>query len=168
MITPDEKPPVRPSWDVYFMEMARSASRRSTCPRAPGGGIGCVITAGRRVLSTGYVGSLRGQPHCTEVGCLIDPATGGCMRTVHAEQNAVLFASREELSMATAYSTLSPCWTCFRLLVQAGVTRIVFAQEYRLGVALQAETAHACGVRFEHLDESGLLVPLGSRVSPTP
>lgn len=137
------------------MHLAVSIRRRSTCPRAPSGGVGCVLVDGdRHVVGTGYVGSLRGQAHCTEVGCMIDQQTGGCVRTVHAEQNAILHSlglvrQHMELASATAYVTLSPCWACFKLLVQAGVGRIVYAEEYRTGVGLQLEHATYCGVRFE-------------------
>lgn len=84
------------------------------------------------------------------VGCLIDPVAGGCVRTIHAEQNAIIHA-RTDLRGATAYTTLSPCWICMRLLVQAGISRVVYRDEYRLGVEWQKTLAEATGVELVHM-----------------
>ncbi len=142
--------PSRVSWDTYFLNIARVVATRSTCLRVPDG-VGCVLVApDKKILATGYAGSLRGQPHCTDagVGCLIDPQTTGCIRTVHAEQNAIIQAA-QPLAGATAYVTLSPCVPCFKMLAQAGVRRIVYAKEYRTGVDVQRQLAAGMDVVLE-------------------
>ena len=141
---------MRPSWDEYFIQIAQVVATRSTCNRKQ---VGCVLVRDKRILSTGYGGSIRGQPHCTDVGCEIDPATGGCQRTVHGEMNAIAQAARNGVSTegATAYITLSPCSWCFRTLVNAGIVRVVFAEEYR--VPLSRELATSCGVEVLLLED---------------
>lgn len=151
----------RPSWDEYFMEMAISASRRATCPRKS---VGCVLVRDRAVLETGYNGSPPGKPHCTDVGCEIEPdgkqlhenistalsvycedgdwwdpierasqkTIKHCTRTIHAEVNAVAQAAKQGQSTdgATAYITCEPCYACSKILLSAGVTRVVFKEPY--------------------------------------
>ena len=118
----------RPSWDSYFAELAKTVATRSTCNRKH---VGAVIVRDRNILSTGYNGSIRGQPHCTEVGCLIE--NGHCVRTVHAEVNAVLQAAKHGINIdkSTIYTTASPCWYCFKMLANAGIVRICFSEMYR-------------------------------------
>ncbi len=123
----------RPSWDEYFMTLAVIASSRATCNR---GRIGCVFVKENRVLSTGYNGSPAGQPHCIEpgVGCLQDERGAGCLRTVHAEQNAIAWAARHGIPLAgsTCYlSSYTPCLACANLLVQIGCVRVVYRTLYR-------------------------------------
>lgn len=117
---------MRKSWDSYFLDMAKTASERATCDRAK---VGCVIVNNKRVISTGYNGSVQGTPHCDEVGHLLNDE-GRCIRTIHAEQNALLQADRQYLMGATAYVTHEPCEICTKLLVQAGITRVVFLRRY--------------------------------------
>jgi dCMP deaminase len=122
----------RPSWDEYFIEIALNVAKRSTCNRKQ---VGCVLVSkNKHIIATGYGGSIKGQPHCTDVGCNIDEKTGGCIRTVHAEMNAIAQAARNGASTedSTAYTTLSPCYWCFKTLVNAGITRIVYFEEYRI------------------------------------
>jgi dCMP deaminase len=140
----------RPSWDEYFLSFAITAAARSNCLRVPAG-VGAVLVKDHQILSTGYAGSLRGQPHCTDVGCLIDSKTGGCVRTVHAEMNSILQAATHGVCIegATCYCTLSPCWDCFKALVNGGIDRIVYSTEYRV-IERQREFSQACGVLFEH------------------
>lgn len=118
----------RNDWDSYFMEIAQKVSERATCPRKH---VGAVIVRDRIVLSTGYNGSVRGEAHCTEVGCMMED--GHCVRTVHSEANAIIQAARTGTSIdgATIYVTASPCWYCFKLLANAGIKRIVFGEIYR-------------------------------------
>ncbi|MBP1621531.1 MAG: dCMP deaminase, partial [Acidobacteria bacterium] len=87
----------RVSWDRYFMNLAVQAATRSTCPRKE---VGAVIVRDKGILATGYNGSLRGLPHCTEVGCLIE--NGHCVRTVHAEANAILQAAKHGVRIEDA------------------------------------------------------------------
>lgn len=118
----------RPSWDEYFMDLAYTVSKRATCPRKR---VGALAVHGRRVLVTGYNGSLPGAPHCDDVGCAMED--GHCVRTVHAEANAVMQAAAYgvRLEGCTVYTTASPCWPCMKLLMRAGTKRIVYAEEYR-------------------------------------
>ena len=118
----------RPSWDEYFAILAKHVASRSTCTRKK---VGAVIVRDRNILSTGYNGSIVGQEHCTEVGCLIE--NGHCVRTVHAEVNAVLQAAKNGINInsATIYTSASPCWYCFKMLANAGIKRIAFSELYR-------------------------------------
>jgi dCMP deaminase len=117
---------VRKSWDAYFMSIAEKAAERSTCDRA---NVGCVLVKENKLLSTGYNGSIKGHDHCDDIGHLLNDQ-GRCIRTIHAEQNAFAFADREELKGSTAYVTHEPCENCTKLLVQAGIIRIVFKKKY--------------------------------------
>lgn len=121
----------RPSWDEYFLEIARLASTRATCPRRR---VGAVLVRDHRVLATGYNGSIHGAPHCDEVGCLIVRRDGreSCVRTVHAELNAIIQCAVNGVSSlnATMYCTDFPCVSCAKAMVQAGVVRVVYLAEY--------------------------------------
>lgn len=114
----------RPSWDEYFMRIASDVATRATCLRRH---VGAVIVRDRRILSTGYNGSPPGQPHCTEVGCLMEE--GRCIRTLHAEQNAIIQAALHGVSThgSTLYGTCRPCHVCARMIVGAGIGRVVFS-----------------------------------------
>jgi dCMP deaminase len=118
----------RISWDRYFMNLAVQAAARSTCPRKS---VGAVIVRDKAILATGYNGSLRGLPHCTEVGCLLE--NDHCVRTVHAEANAILQAAKHGVRIegADIYVTSSPCWNCFKLVANAGIERILYGEFYR-------------------------------------
>jgi dCMP deaminase len=118
----------RVSWHRYFMNLALQAATRSTCPRKS---VGAVIVRDKAVLATGYNGSLRGLPHCTDVGCLME--NDHCVRTVHAEANAILQAARHGTGIegADIYVTASPCWNCFKLIANAGIGRVFFGEFYR-------------------------------------
>ncbi|MBL8609009.1 MAG: dCMP deaminase family protein [Myxococcales bacterium] len=119
---------VRASWDEYFMNIAREVATRATCDRKH---VGAVIVREKAILATGYNGSIRGMPHCDDEGHLMED--GHCVRTVHAEANAIVHAARHGVSIADAsiYVTASPCWACFRLIANAGIRRIVFGEFYR-------------------------------------
>ena len=112
----------RASWDEYFMSIAQVVATRSTCPRKY---VGAVLVRNRTILSTGYNGSIRGMPHCSDVGHMMED--GHCVATIHAEANAIIQAARNGVNIegATNYVTASPCWNCFKQLANAGVTRIV-------------------------------------------
>ncbi|MCG6949768.1 MAG: cytidine/deoxycytidylate deaminase family protein [Acidobacteria bacterium] len=118
----------RVSWDRYFMNLAVQAATRSTCPRKK---VGAVIVRDKTVLSTGYNGSIRGAPHCTDVGCLMED--DHCVRTVHAEANAIVQAARNGIRLEDAhiYVTASPCFSCFKLIVNAGIRVVHFGEFYR-------------------------------------
>jgi dCMP deaminase len=109
------------------MEIARTVATRATCPRAS---VGAVLTRERRILTTGYNGAPRGVAHCTEAGCML--VDGHCQRATHAEANAIVQGALHGVSLegATAYCTHQPCSGCSKLLISAGVVRIVYADAY--------------------------------------
>jgi dCMP deaminase len=116
----------RKSWDEYFMDIAETVSTRATCNRLH---VGCVIVKDKRIISTGYNGSVSGKEQCDEVDHLYNDQNR-CIRTIHAEQNSLLFANRDELKGATAYITHYPCENCAKLLVQSGIKRVVYKHTY--------------------------------------
>ena len=118
----------RPSWNEYFLNIAHELAKRSTCERAQ---VGAVIVLEKRILTTGYNGSPRGLPHCTEVGCLMD--NGHCVRTLHAEQNAIIQAALHGVITegSTIYVTHQPCFICAKTIINAGIKEIVYDKEYQ-------------------------------------
>jgi dCMP deaminase len=118
----------RADWHTYFMNIARQVATRSTCDRKH---VGAVIVRDKTILSTGYNGSIRGLDHCDDVGHLMD--NGHCVRTVHAEANAIVQAASQgvRLEGGEIYVTASPCWNCFKLIANAGIRRIHFGEFYR-------------------------------------
>ncbi len=118
----------RASWDEYFMNIARVVSSRSTCDRKF---VGAVIVRDKTILSTGYNGSIRGMPHCTEVGHMMEE--GHCVATIHAESNAILQAAKNGVAIdgASIYVTASPCWNCFKQIANSGLVRVVYGEFYR-------------------------------------
>jgi dCMP deaminase len=110
------------------MNIAREVATRATCDRKF---VGAVVVRDRSILATGYNGSIRGLPHCDEEGHLMED--NHCVRTVHAEANAIAQAARNGVRIegASIYVTASPCWGCFRLIANAGILRIVFGEFYR-------------------------------------
>jgi dCMP deaminase len=118
----------RASWDEYFMSIAQVVSSRSTCPRKY---VGAVIVRNRTILSTGYNGSIRGLPHCSDVGHMME--AGHCVATIHAEQNAILQAAKNGVMIdgGAIYVTASPCWNCFKACANGGIQRICYAEFYR-------------------------------------
>ena len=144
----------RPSWDEYFMELANTASKRATCDR---GRSGCVIVKDRQLLVTGYVGSPSGLHHCDEVGHLFRKTieadgriTTHCVRTVHAEQNAICQAARRGIALdgATLYCRMTPCRTCAMLIINCGIKRVVCERKYHTG-AESEELFRQAGVQLE-------------------
>lgn len=129
-------PHTRPSWDEYFMNIAELVGSRATCDR---GRSGCVVVRDRRMLVTGYVGSPVGQAHCDELGhemhtVINDDNTESkhCVRTVHAEQNAIAQAARMGIALdqATLYCHMTPCYICAKILINAGIKRVVALKDY--------------------------------------
>jgi dCMP deaminase len=149
-------PDARPTWDEQFLEMAALTARRSTCHmvsqnRKPP--VGCIITLNNRIVTSGYNGSLPGGEHCVGPGGVghdfglgpgLEPGHR-CKRAVHAEQNAIADAAKRGVSVdgGVAYVTRVPCWACLKLLIAAGIGRIVCARDYK-----NAEKAGAFA--FEH------------------
>jgi len=118
----------RVSWDEYFMNIAAVAASRSTCPRKY---VGAVIVRDRTLLSTGYNGSIRKMPHCSEAGHMME--NDHCVATIHAEANAIIQAAKNGVAIdgSTIYVTASPCWNCFKTIANAGIRRIVYGEFYR-------------------------------------
>jgi dCMP deaminase len=128
----------RLEWDRYFLKICRVVAERSTCTRAR---VGAVIVRNRMILATGYNGSPAGHPHCTEVGCLVVTSRNSdgqdeenCIRTIHAEINAIAQAAKNGVSIdgADIYITHSPCMHCLKVLLNTGIRRICFEKEYKL------------------------------------
>ena len=117
----------RPSWDEYFMSIAFEVAKRSTCPRAQ---VGAIVVRDKRILTTGYNGAPSGLPHCAEAGCLM--VGGHCARTLHAEQNAIIQAALHGVSVAggTIYITHQPCLICAKMIINAGMKRVIYGGEY--------------------------------------
>ena len=118
----------RVSWDVYFMNIASEVATRATCDRKH---VGAVIVRDKTILSTGYNGSIRGLPHCDDVGHMME--NDHCVATIHAEANAIIQAARNGVRIdgATIYTTASPCWPCFKIIANSGIARICFGEFYR-------------------------------------
>ncbi|MGO9480181.1 MAG: deoxycytidylate deaminase [Candidatus Kryptoniota bacterium] len=119
---------VRANWSEYFMGIAAQVSTRSTCDRKH---VGAVIVRDKVILSTGYNGSLRGAPHCDDVGH--DMENGHCVRTMHAEANAVAQAAKNGVNIDNTeiFVTASPCLNCFKLIANSGITTIYYKEFYR-------------------------------------
>lgn len=117
----------RPSWNQYFLKVAMLVSERATCPRMH---CGCVLVRDKRILATGYNGSIPGGEHCNDVGCWI--VDNHCIRTIHAEMNAILQCSVHGVSTkgATAYVTNMPCTNCSKALIAAGIKEVVIFSDY--------------------------------------
>jgi dCMP deaminase len=110
------------------MDIATQVATRSTCDRKF---VGAVIVRDKTILSTGYNGSIRGMPHCTDVGHMME--NNHCVATIHAECNAIIQAAKNGVSIdgATIYVTASPCWNCFKTIANAGIRRIAYGEFYR-------------------------------------
>jgi dCMP deaminase len=126
---------IRPSWDEYFMKIAMLVSERSTCLRHH---VGAIIVKDRRVLTTGYNGSAAGTKDCLELGCLrnqLNIPSGErheICRAIHAEQNAIIQASRhgENVMDSIIYCTHSPCIICAKMIINAGIKKIITYSDY--------------------------------------
>lgn len=149
---------VRPSWDEYFMEVMEAISKRATCDR---GKSGCVIVKNKQILVTGYVGSPKGLDHCDEVGhqfkkMLNEDGTISehCVRTVHAEQNAICQAAKLGVSIdgATVYCRMTPCRTCAMLLINCGIVRVVCERKYHAGAETE-EMFKKVGIKLEFVHD---------------
>ncbi len=145
----------RPTWDDYFMELANSVAKRATCDR---GRSGCVIARNKQLLVTGYVGSPSGLAHCDDVGHQMKKVihedgsiTSHCVRTVHAEQNALCQAAKLGIPVAgaTLYCRMTPCRVCAMLIINCGITRVVCERKYHAG-AESEEMFRLAGIALEY------------------
>ena len=119
---------MRKTWNEYFMDVAELVSTRSTCDRLH---VGAVIVQDKNIIATGYNGSPKGMPHCDEVGHEME--NGHCVRTTHAEQNALIQAAKHghKTNESTLYITHSPCYTCAKLIITAGIKNVYFKNLFR-------------------------------------
>ena len=148
----------RPTWDEYFLQIMDMVGTRATCDR---GRSGCVIVRDKRIVTTGYVGSPIGMPHCDEVGHEMHDVvhedgtvSKHCVRTIHAEQNAIAQAARIGISLdgATIYARMTPCYTCAKMLVNAGIKRVVAREDYH-SASKSKEIFKKTGVKFDLLNK---------------
>ena len=135
------------SWDEYFMNIARMVATRATCDRKH---VGAVLVRDRTLLSTGYNGSIRGLGHCSEEGHMMEE--GHCVRTVHAEANAIIQAAKNGVRIdgGELYTTASPCWSCFKLIANAGIASIFYGEFYREERIF--EVTRTLGIHLEHIE----------------
>jgi dCMP deaminase len=149
-------PYIRPEWDEYFMDICDVVSKRATCGR---GRSGAVIARDKQILVTGYVGAPYGLPHCDEAGhklkqMLHDDGsiTTHCVRTVHAEQNAICQAARRGIAIdgATLYCRMTPCRTCAMLIINCGIIRVVCQKRYQ-DAGDSEEMLNAAGIKLEYI-----------------
>jgi dCMP deaminase len=141
----------RPSWDEYFIKLVEEVAQRATCDR---GKSGCIIVKDKRILCSGYVGSPPGFPHCDEDGHLLKKVIDDdgtvrqhCMRTIHAEQNAICQAAKYGIPLegTTLYCTMEPCRVCAMLIISVGVKKVVAKKRY-----------HAAGETRELFKKAGV------------
>jgi len=151
----------RSSWEQYFMDIARQVATRATCDRKH---VGALLVRDRTILSTGYNGSIRGLPHCDDVGHMME--NGHCVATVHAEANAIIQAAKNGVRIegATLYTSASPCWSCFKLIANAGCVRIVFGEFYRDQRIF--EYAARLGLELAQLAPDGRVEPASAEPNP--
>jgi len=148
------------SWDEYFLDIMNSVSKRATCDR---GRSGCVIVKDKRILVTGYVGSPIGLSHCDDVGHDIVKVTKEgktsehCVRTIHAEQNAICQAARNGVSIigATLYCKMTPCRVCCMMIINCGIKRVVCEHHYHAGDD-SLDMFYKAGVEIEIMDSQAL------------
>lgn len=149
----------RPGWDEYFMEIAQTVAKRATCDR---GYSGCVIARDKQILVTGYVGSPKGLPHCDETGHILKTVTHEdghqsqhCQRTAHAEVNAICQAAKIGVSVnnGTLYCKMTPCSACAKMIINAGIVRVVCDKRYHESQETE-ELFKAAGVELKYFDKN--------------
>ncbi len=149
---------VRPTWDEYFMEVCRAVAKRATCDR---GRSGCVIAKDKQILVTGYVGSPKGLPHCDEIGHQMKTMTHEdghqtqhCVRTAHAEQNAIVQAAKTGIAIdgAILYCKMTPCAVCAKMIINSGIKKVICEKRYHAGSESE-EMFRQVGLELNFFDE---------------
>jgi dCMP deaminase len=154
---------LRKDWDTYFMDIAFMVSTRSRCPRRH---VGTVLVQGKKLLGTAYNGAPMGVQDCSEAGCMVveeyEPVVGSttnemikkqrCIRTIHAEQNLLLFTDRVDREGSVVYVTDQPCWTCANMLANSGITEIVYHRPYPKDYGKVSNLMKQRGLLFRQLD----------------
>ncbi|MFA6919373.1 MAG: cytidine/deoxycytidylate deaminase family protein [Patescibacteria group bacterium] len=157
--SPNNTTYVRPSWDEYFIGIMQQVSARATCDR---GRSGCVIVKDRNILATGYVGSPAGIKHCDEIGHEFNSVTHEdgtvsqhCIRTVHAEQNAICRAAKLGIALdgSTLYCKMTPCYVCAKMIINVGIIRVVCEKDYHASQRSK-EVFQEAGIELVILDET--------------
>jgi dCMP deaminase len=154
----------RPSWDDYFMQITRLVSSRSTCLRRR---VGAVMVKDKRILATGYNGVPRGLAHCLEVGCLRDrlKIPSGerheLCRGLHAEQNAIIQAATSGTSIegCILYTTHYPCVLCMKMILNASIREVIFAEGYPDGLAMEMAAEGGLRARSYQAGETDASAP---------
>lgn len=155
---------IRKDWDTYFMDIAYMVSTRSRCPRRH---VGAVLVQGKKLLGTAYNGAPMGAHDCLEAGCMIAEEVEvvtvdgkeqvirkqRCIRTIHAEQNLLLFTDRADREGSVVYVTDQPCWTCANMLANSGVQEIVFHRAYPKDSEKVYELMAQQGIAFRQLEQ---------------
>jgi dCMP deaminase len=153
----------RKDWDTYFMDIAYMVSTRSRCDRRH---VGAVLVQGKKLLGTAYNGAPSGVPDCSEAGCMIseeyelivqdDKETmvkkQRCIRTIHAEQNLLLFTDRIDREGSSVYVTDEPCWTCANMLANSGIKEVVFHRPYPKDTDKVKTMLEQVGIKFRRLE----------------
>lgn len=155
----------RKDWDTYFMDIAYMVSTRSRCQRRH---VGAVLVQGKKLLGTAYNGAPMGVEDCEEAGCMLveeyelSTDTQGqesmvkkqrCIRTIHAEQNLLLFTDRVDREGSVVYVTDQPCWTCANMLANSGVIEIVFHRPYMKDDSKVRQLMEQVGIQFRSLEQ---------------
>ena len=152
----------RKDWDTYFMDIAFMVSTRSQCSRRH---VGAVLVQGKKLLGTAYNGAPMGVPDCSEAGCMIVEdyelvvqegkesmvKKQRCIRTIHAEQNLLLFTDRIDREGSTVYVTDEPCWTCANMLANSGIVEVVFHRPYPKDSEKVSRMMEQKGILFRQL-----------------
>ncbi len=151
---------IRPGWDEYFSSLLEPLGKRGTCDRGRSGAV--IVSEGNTILATGYVGSPPGQPHCDEVGHMMRTVSDDegnssqhCVRTLHAEENAILQCAKDgvKLKGATVYCKMVPCHNCAMRIVRVGIKRVVAKKRYHAD-KLSVELFKSAGVELKVLDDT--------------
>lgn len=145
---------IRPTWDQYFLNLVEHIGSRGSCDRGRSGSV--IVSTGNTILATGYAGSPPGQPHCDEVGHMMHTVihedgsqSQHCVRTLHAEENAILQCAKDGIRLegATIYSKMVPCYNCAMRIVRVGIKRVVAKKRY-----------HADGMSMDLFGKAGVIV----------
>ena len=151
---------IRPTWDEYFLDLLEPLGRRGTCNRGRSGAV--IVSLGNTILATGYVGAPPGQPHCDEVGHMMRTVidengnkSQHCVRTLHAEENAILQCAKDGIKLegATIYCKMTPCYNCAMRIVRVGIKRVVAQKRYHAD-KLSLELFKNAGVKMVVIDNT--------------
>lgn len=155
----------RPTWDEYFMAITDQVGKRSTCDR---GRAGTIIVKDNQIVSSGYAGSPSGAAHCDDIGhdmqLAVNPdgsQSNHCVRTTHSEQNAIALAAKRGLSTnkSTIYTRMMPCLNCAKIIVNAGIVRVVCQQDYHASARTKS-IFKECGIDYEIIDKAVVEYPM--------